>query len=294
MLNAAWLETFATLCDEGHFTRAAAVLNMTQPGVSQHLKKLEAQIGQPLLTRDGKSFSLTPAGEAVLAVARRRREEELVLRGTLQHDDPDRGRVSIACSGSLALLLHPRFMALMAAAPELFIVLEAMPQVRIFDCVLDGSIDLGIADHSPVHPRLEGLSVGLDELCLILPACLGSPASFAELDDLGFIAHPDGFAHADELLGANFPECYPGADRLRARSFINQIGQIPEPVLHGLGYTILPRSGLGAHPGRSRLQVMPLSTPVCHELWLIRRRNQRLPARARRVQQEIEAELSVL
>ncbi len=118
MLNATWLETFATLCDVGHFTRAAAALNMTQPGVSQHVKKLEAQLGQPLLSRDGKSFILTPAGEAVLAIARRRRAEEGTLQGELQHDDPDRGQVSIACSGSLALLLYPRFMDLISKAPR--------------------------------------------------------------------------------------------------------------------------------------------------------------------------------
>ena len=70
MLNAQWLETFVTLCETGHFTRAAEQLNMTQPGVSQHLQKLEAQIGQSLISRQGKSFSPTPAGEAVLEPAR--------------------------------------------------------------------------------------------------------------------------------------------------------------------------------------------------------------------------------
>ena len=64
MLHSTWLETFVTLCDVGHFTRAAAALNMTQPGVSQHVKKLEEQVGQSLLSRAGKSFTLTPAGEA--------------------------------------------------------------------------------------------------------------------------------------------------------------------------------------------------------------------------------------
>ncbi|WP_138472862.1 LysR family transcriptional regulator [Poseidonocella sp. HB161398] len=294
MLNATWLETFATLCDVGHFTRAAAAMNMTQPGVSQHVKKLEAQLGQPLLTRDGKSFILTPAGEAVLAMARRRRAEESDLQGALQHDDPDRGQVSIACSGSLALLLYPRFMDLMARAPALAIILEAMPQPRVLEGVVAGRFDLGIVDHSPAHPRLEGQSAGQDELCLLLPAGAAPPRSFAELDALGFIAHPDGYAHADELLGANFPDAHPGADRLRERSFVNQIGQIPEPVLRGIGYTILPRSGVDAHPGRDRLQVMPLPVPVRHELWLIQRKNRRLPARSRRVRAVITEALAAL
>ena len=68
MLNATWLDTFTTLCETGHFTRAAERLNMTQPGVSQHLRKLEAQLGQSLIAREGKSFTLTAAGEAVFQV----------------------------------------------------------------------------------------------------------------------------------------------------------------------------------------------------------------------------------
>lgn len=292
MLNAAWLETFATLCDIGHFTRAAAALNMTQPGVSQQLRKLEAQLGQPLLSRDGKRFTPTPAGEAVLALARRRRAEEAALRAGLGQDDPAAGQVALACSGSLALLLYPRFLQLMAAAPALSIRLEAAPQAQVIAGVLEGSHDLGLTDHAPGHPRLEGVIVGQDELCLVLPRDCPPPESFAALDALGFVAHPDGFAYADALLGANFAADYPGADRLRQRSFINQIGQIPAPVVAGIGYTILPRSGVDAHPGRDRLQCLALPVPVRHALWLIHRRNRVLPARVQRLRDETAALLA--
>ncbi|WP_330629586.1 MULTISPECIES: LysR family transcriptional regulator [Thioclava] len=294
MLNARWLETFATLCDIGHFTRAAQALNMTQPGVSQQVRKLEAQVGQPLLSRDGKSFAPTPAGETVLALARRRRAEEADLRRRLQYDDPDHGDVCVACSGSLALLLYPRFMDLMEQAPGLSIRLEAMPQPRIIDGLLGGQCDMGIVDHSPAHMRLDGDIVGQDELCLILPEQVSPPQDLAGLDALGFIAHPDGFAYAEEVLGANFPDSFQGAEHIRARSFINQIGQIPAPVLRGLGYTILPRSGVQAHPQRHRLQVMVLPVPVRHALWLTYRRNRQLPARARRVRDVIAQVLAKL
>lgn len=283
MLNAVWLETFVTLCDLGHFTRAASALNMTQPGVSQHVKKLEQQVGQPLLSRDGKSFIPTPAGEAVLAIGRRRQIEERQLGDALQNDDPDTGEVSVACSGSLALLLYPLFLDLMSAAPALVIRLEAMPRSRVLEGVAGGAIDLGIVDHAPRHARLEGDRIGHEELCLIVPKTGTMPKTMADLETLGFIAHPDGYAYADELLAANFPNDYPGADRLRQRSFINQIGQIPEPVARGLGYTILPRSAVDAYPGRDRLSIAPLPHPARHELWLIQRKARVLPARARKI-----------
>ena len=51
MLNATWIETFTVLAEEGHFTRAAQPLNMTQPGVSQHLHLHRVHPGR----RGGKS-----------------------------------------------------------------------------------------------------------------------------------------------------------------------------------------------------------------------------------------------
>ena len=283
MLNAQWLETFVTLCRVGHFTRAAERLNMTQPGVSQHLRKLEQQVGQALIARQGKSFTLTPAGEAVLALGLRRREEERALRQDLLQDDPDLGEVTLACSGSLALLLYPHFLDLMERAPGLVIRLEATPQGRVPEGLLSGSFDLGITDHAPGHPRLDGERLGTDELCLILPGGAAPQVSFADLQERGFIAHPDGYAHAEELLSLNFPQDFRGIEGLRLRSFINQIGQIPEPVARGMGYTILPRSGIDTSALRDRLTVARLDHPVRHELWLVQRKGRVLPARMTRI-----------
>ncbi|MDO6586756.1 LysR family transcriptional regulator [Salipiger sp. 1_MG-2023] len=294
MINATWLETFVTLCDTGHFTRAAGALNMTQPGVSQHLRKLEAQLGQALLSRDGKSFTLTPLGETLLAIGQRRRAEERELRQSLRFDDPDKGEVSVSCSGSIALLLYPRFLKLMGDAPGLSLMLNAAPEARILEDVLDGAVDLGIVSHPPTNPRLEGHRAGQDELCLLLPVGHPAPQSLADLDQLGFIAHPDGYAHADELLGANFPQDYRGSETLARRSFVNQIGQIPEPVVRGLGYTILPRSGVDGFRDSARLSIAALPHPVRHDLWLIQRRNRVAAARTERVRGEIMAVLEVL
>ena len=287
MLNSTWLETFVTLCDVGHFTRAAGVLNMTQPGVSQHVKKLEEQVGQPLMSRDGKSFALTPAGEAVRAIGLRRRDEETALHESLSFDDPNKGEVTVGCSGSIALLLYPCFLSMMKEAPGLALMLNAAPEARIIEGVLDGSLELGVISHAPVHPRLVGARVGEDALCLLLPKDHPAPQRLADLDALGFIAHPDGYTLANDLLGRNFPNEYRGADALVRRSFVNQIGQIPEPVVQGVGYTILPRSGVDTFRDKSLLSIVELIHPVRHDLWLIQRKNRVLAARTSRLRNRI-------
>ncbi|NRD90148.1 LysR family transcriptional regulator [Sphingopyxis sp. BSNA05] len=284
MLNSRWLDSFVVLCETGHFTRAASLLNMTQPGVSQHLQKLEAQVGQPLISRQGKSFSLTPAGEAVLAVGRARRAEEQVLQETILRDDPAVGEVAIACSGSFAMLLYPHILSAMQSSPGLTIRLEATPQDKVLSGVLDGQFDLGIADHDPRHPRLQAEHLGQEELCLVVPeGVMTSPISFQALDNLGFIAHPDGFAYADDLFAMNFPEDFRGSDRLHIRSFVNQISQIPSPVARGIGYTLLPRSGVDSYPDKDRLRIAPLLKELSHDLWMIFRRGRSLPARVSRI-----------
>jgi DNA-binding transcriptional LysR family regulator len=290
MLNAQWLESFVVLCETGHFTRAATLLNMTQPGVSQHLRKLEAQIDQPLISRQGKSFSPTPAGEAVLAVGRARRAEERVLQEMVLRDDPAVGEVTIACSGSFAMLVFPHILSVMQDSPNLTIRLEATPQDRVLAGVLEGRFDLGIADHDPRHPRLDAEHLGQEELCLVVPdGAMMSPISFQALESLGFVAHPDGFAYADDLFSMNFPEEFRGSDRLRIRSFVNQISQIPSPVAHGIGYTLLPRSGVNSYPDNGKFHVAPLPHRLRHDLWMIFRRGRTLPARVTRIAELIQS-----
>lgn len=284
MLNATWLETFTVLAETGHFTRAAKLLNMTQPGVSQQLRKLEAQIGQPLIAQDGKSFALTPAGDAVLALGRTRRAEERQLRAAIASDDPDVGDVRIACSGSFAMLLYPHAVAMMAKAPRLTIRLEAAPQASVLSGVLENRFDLGVLAQDPAHPRLQAQSLGEEELCLVLPA--DAPLDnlrFTDLETRGFVAHPDGYGYANDLFTLNFPNEFTGADRLRLRSYVNQIGQIPAPVAAGVGYTLLPRSGVAAYPQRDRLGIATLPHRVHHALWLVSRRGRPLSARHARV-----------
>lgn len=259
---------------------------MTQPGMSQHLRKLEEQLGQSLIAQEGKSFILTPAGEAVRDLGLSRRTEERQLRDTIMADDPDMGEVRIACSGSFAQLLYPRLLALMRDAPRLLVHLEAAPQDTVVSGVLDGRFHLGIVGQDTGHPRLNAQSIGREELCLILPGdAADETVIFESLEDRGFVAHPDGFAYADDLLLLNFPETFTGADRLTVRTFVNQIGQIPSPVAKGIGYTLLPRSGIEAFAERDRLKVVALPHRRYHDLWSIIRRGPEPTARLRTIMQ---------
>jgi DNA-binding transcriptional LysR family regulator len=71
MLDLELLRSFVSVVDAGGFTRAGERVHRTQSTVSQQIKRLEEDVGQVLLHRDGKDVRPTEAGERLLSYARR-------------------------------------------------------------------------------------------------------------------------------------------------------------------------------------------------------------------------------
>ena len=78
MLNLSFVRTFITLVDTGNFGETARKLCLSQPTVTQHIKKLEHSLGVSLVNRNNtnctptsKGLSLVPYAEALLASAER-------------------------------------------------------------------------------------------------------------------------------------------------------------------------------------------------------------------------------
>lgn len=64
------LRSLAAIVDCGGFRRAAETLHISQSAVSQHIRRLEKAVGQPLVARSGRTTRFTPAGELLVGEAR--------------------------------------------------------------------------------------------------------------------------------------------------------------------------------------------------------------------------------
>jgi DNA-binding transcriptional LysR family regulator len=71
LLETAQLRTFVAIVETGSFTKAAAKVNLTQPAVSLHIKRLEEQLMRKLFERDGRGVVLTQDGRTLLGFAKK-------------------------------------------------------------------------------------------------------------------------------------------------------------------------------------------------------------------------------
>jgi len=103
------LRSFLAVAQSLSFTQAAERLGIGQPTVSQHVRKLEATAGRPLLLRDTRSVSLTSDGEAMAGFAREILAAQELALGYFTGSGL-RGRLRFGTTDDLALTPLPRIL----------------------------------------------------------------------------------------------------------------------------------------------------------------------------------------
>lgn len=205
MINTVWLRSFCMLVEVGHVTRTAERLYMTQSGVSQHIRKLEEQLKQPLLIRQGKQFTLTDAGERLYREARGIIMVLSNLEQQIAKDPAYEGLVRVMSPGSVGLKLYPHLLALQQEHPKLIIDYRFAPNSEIEKAIAESNIDIGLMTRISTLEEVSCQPIAEETLLLVTPVTMSEP-SWEKLCNLGFIDHPDGSHHAGLLLSANYPE----------------------------------------------------------------------------------------
>ena len=181
------LRYFVAVADEGSFSRAAAKVRVAQPSLSQQIRKLEAEVGQPLFDRLPRSVVLTEAGRCLIDYARqilasigdaRRCVDEL--------KDEVAGKLAVGAIPTIAPYVLPELVVkFQDHYPQ--VTLEVVEDVTdgITRRIEAGQLDVAIASTCRPSASLRRESLGTEPLLALVPK--GHPLAkkdLVEFDDL--------------------------------------------------------------------------------------------------------------
>lgn len=148
-MNLQQLRYLCAVVDNGlNVSDAAEALYTSQPGISKQIRQLEDELGLRVFVRQGKRLtSLTPAGEVVVATARRAlREIANLKRVADEFRTEDAGVLGIATTHTQARYVLPPVLSKFAARfPKVRLVLHQGNPIQVAEQTLTGDVDVGIA-----------------------------------------------------------------------------------------------------------------------------------------------------
>ena len=148
-VNLQQLRYLCAVVDNGlNVSDAAEALYTSQPGISKQIRQLEDELGLLVFVRQGKRLaSLTPAGEVVVATARRALQEIANLKRVAdEFRSEDAGVLGIATTHTQARYVLPQVLSQFATRfPKVRLVLHQGNPVQVAEQTLSGDVEVGIA-----------------------------------------------------------------------------------------------------------------------------------------------------
>ena len=243
------LRYFVELVRERSFTRASEKLFVTQPTISKMIRNMEEELGQPLLNREGHSFTLTDSGQVLFARGQlilaqmQQLEAELADLQSLQH-----GRLALGIPPMVGHVYADLIRAYRSRYPRVELSIVEYGGRRIEQAVLEGELDLAI---TMLPTREEGVLSALDLDCYPIQVVLpdlprwrgDSEIRLADLQEEPFLLYTQAFTLSERLEQA-----------------CQQAGFVPQVAARSSQWdflTAMVRSGMG---------VAFLPEPICRRL----------------------------
>lgn len=286
------LRYLVALADEQHFTRAAARAQIAQPALSQQIRKLEQELGVPLVDRTTRRVHVTEAGELLAARARRVLAELDDARAELEQlTGLVSGRVTIGLTQTPGPLDLVRLLAeYHARVPQVELVVREDLSTTLADELRADTLDLAFLSLVDEADRrgLEVEPLAAEPLVLAVPddhrLARRARVAIRDLRDEELVAFSEGAtirrAVRRVALEAGFEP--------RIAFETREVARMRAIVAAGLGVAVLPRSD-AERPG-PRVHTVALHRPALqHRISLCWRQGKRHAPAARALLEQTRA-----
>ncbi|EFF94219.1 LysR family transcriptional regulator [Streptomyces sp. e14] len=281
------LQYFVAVAETRHFTRAAELVHVAQPSLSQQIKALERELGADLFLRARGNITLTDAGEALLPLARRiLADADTARHEVLELAQLRRGRVRLGATPSVCTGLLPDVLrAFHDRYPGVHLLVEESGSHDLVRHLARGGLDLALVVlplPSP-SPALTTVELLREDLVVVSSPEAAAPGGegrrtvrIADLEGERLVM----FRHGYDLRELTVAAC-------RAEGFEPEFaveGGEMDAVLGfvraGLGVAVVPRM-VATRSGRG-LRVTALARPGLHRTIALAHRSDVAPPRAAR------------
>jgi DNA-binding transcriptional LysR family regulator len=252
------LEVLMAVAQEKSFSRAAGSLHRTQPAVSQTIRRLETEIGEPLFDRSSKDGTLTPAGRVLFELGQQmvnmRQQAHTAIR---ELKDVHRGKLTLSANEYTVMYLLPILPVFRARHPHIKIEVRRSLASRIPSEILGRDAEVGVVSFRPSDKAIAALPVVIDELALIVPPdralAQKKVVSVRELGAESFIAHNVPSPYRERVVRTFEKHKTP----LNISMELPTLESIKRFVEQGMGVALVPR--LTAQTEIARGQVVALT-----------------------------------
>lgn len=259
------LAAFVKVVDVGSVTRAAHLLNVAQPGLSQQILSLEHEFKTRLLDRSPRGVTPTPAGQTLYRHAQRiLRQMDEALTNVREADHMLKGNVSVGLTAwSRASVLAPALVeAVHEAHPGILLqVCDTFP-LPFSEMVLKGRIDMAYIYGGLSARGLEYLDCGEESFVLALPPGLApdksGPVDVHALSQVPLILPPDTSFQRRMVDRA----CSEIGEAPRVVAEVYTLEVLGALLARGIGGAILPPEIAALMQERAELTLLPLDAAM--------------------------------
>ncbi len=260
-------KAFLAACQTLNFTEASRIVGMTQSGVSQHVAKLERDLGAELFLRVGKKVILTEAGMSLLNFVESYQDSVSNLKDEIQESTATlRGIVKYAMPATC--LLSPHFSLFLehkrSHFPDLELGVDLCASEEVITRVLAGEINFGFVTKKVLNDELDYQSFCEEEYVLVTNSkSLNVPSEWS------WITYPGSNVLKEAWLVKQEAKLLKSMS-MKVTGQTNSLHAALAMVSQGLGVAVVPRHCVEVSDLRTTLRIHEIGKrPVRNMIYIV-------------------------
>lgn len=169
MLTDFRLTVFVTVARTLSFTRSAAMLNVSQPAISKHIKELESDFGEALFNRQGNRISLTQKAKEILPLIETILDGYYALCDTISPEENNfEGVLHIGASTTIAQYVLPTILAKFNKTyPNIHLSVVSNNSDQIIKMLQRKEIEIALVEGDNLSQEIHYTQFTTDEIVLV-------------------------------------------------------------------------------------------------------------------------------